>query len=66
MYAEFLRQDLEPKHREYVEDALVEIARNCVNAGFGENLARIKAELIMEQKLLDLKIAYEQSRTFPT
>ncbi len=57
---ETYRTDLEPRHREYVDDCLTEIAKNCVNQGLGMKLAEIRDEVKMEQRLLDLKRAWNQ------
>ena len=60
VFAESLRNDLEPTHQQYVKEALNEIATNCVNMGLGHNLTKIREDEIMKQKLLDLKTAYDQ------
>lgn len=62
VYKEFLRHDLSSEHMEYVTDALNEIATNCNNAGFGYNLAKIQHECQIEQRLLDLKTAYDLTK----
>ena len=59
VYIEYLRTDLEPIHREYVEETLNEFAKNCVNSGLGRDLARIKEDVDTEVKLRALKRAWE-------
>lgn len=55
VYAETLRNDLEPKHREYVNETLDAIATNAVDQGLGKKLAEIKEEVDYEHKLTVLK-----------
>jgi len=52
---ETYRRDLEPNHREHVYETLNEIAKNCVDKGFGLELAKIRDEVSVEQKLIRLK-----------
>lgn len=58
VYLELYRDDLEPSHREYVEESLFEIAKCCVDRGMGLELQRIKDDVDTEQKLIKLKNAY--------
>lgn len=55
---ETFRPDLDSNQRGYVDDALNEIARNCVNRGMGLELVKIKEDVVMEQKLMQLKRAW--------
>jgi len=56
---ETYRRDLEPNHREHVYETLNEIAKNCVDKGFGLELAKIRDDVAVEQKLIRLKKAYD-------
>lgn len=56
---ELYRDDLEPQHREYVQESLFEIAKVCVDKGYGLVLHQIKADVETEQKLVKLKAAWE-------
>jgi len=55
---ETYRVDLDPSHREHVYETLNEIATHSVDKGFGLELAKIRDEVSVEQKLIKLKKAY--------
>lgn len=59
VFIESHRKDLEPKHKEYVEEALNEIAKNCVNHGMGLQLAKIRDDIIRDEKLVALRKAWQ-------
>lgn len=59
VYRDHLRHDLSSEHMEHVTEVLNELAKNCVDAGLGYKIATIRENCIMEQKLLDLKTAYD-------
>ena len=57
--------DLEPSHREYVVETLNVMAKNCVDKGFGLELAKIRDEVATEQKLIKLRKAYNDGEIAP-